>query len=78
MAPQPGVHIQHPAPQPSQLSLTGPLALGQAHQANHLGFAVMQHRPIGIAGEQTLQSLPQALLTMLLQGQQGLVAGGLL
>ena len=78
MAPQPGVHIQHPAPQPGHLSLTGPLALGQAHQANHLGFAVMQHRPIGIAGEQTLQSLPQALLTMLLQGQQGLVAGGLL
>ena len=68
MAPHPGVHIQEPPAQLRQLQLAGPLALGQAHQGDRLGFAVVQQGPAGIAGQQPAQALPEPGLTVFLEG----------
>ena len=73
MAPQPQVHIDHPAAQLGDLALFGALALGQPHQRQQLGFAVVEHRPIGIGSQQTLQPLPKPGLTVLLQSQQWVI-----
>ena len=50
--PQALVHIEAAGPQPGLLGPGGSLPLGQAHQRQHLRLAVMEQRPVGIAGEQ--------------------------
>ena len=73
MAPQPQVHIDHAAAQLGDLPLLRPLPLGQPHQGQQLRFAVVQHRPIGVGGQQPLQALPKPRFSVLLQRQQRVI-----
>ena len=52
VAPQPLVHVHQPGPQPLPFRRAGTLAFGQAQQGDRLGFAVVEHGPVGIARQQ--------------------------
>tara|TARA_B100002051_G_C16589678_1_gene562104 strand:+ start:716 stop:859 length:144 start_codon:yes stop_codon:yes gene_type:complete len=44
------------------------LSLSQAAQRDHFGLAVVQHRPTAVRRQQSLQSLPEAGFSVVLQG----------
>ena len=67
------VHIDQAPTQPGPLRFRNPLALRQPQQAHRFGFAVVEHRPVGIALQQGAQPSPEPLLAVLVQGQQGVV-----
>ena len=69
------MHIDHSRANGRELPLCEPLPLGHPHEGEGFRFAVMQKRPVGIATQKSLQTLPTACFPVLLEHQHWVVGG---
>jgi hypothetical protein len=75
VASNPGVHINQASLQSTQLRIGRTLPLGQSPKGQGFCFAVMQDRPSLVPTQETLQSKPTALFSMLRQHKKRVIGG---